>query len=130
MFFIIKDETRRDSVINAVRMLNISNPVSVEIKEYKKNRSTSQNRMYWKWVNVLADYQGYASEEMHEVLKQSLLGTIQRKIMGNEYLIAKSTSKLTTVEFSSYLERIEELAGKLQISLPKPDDYMLAMHGR
>jgi hypothetical protein len=129
MFFVLKDEPRRQDAIEAIRMLNITKPQSVEIKEYRKNRSNSQNRLYWSWVNLIAEHTGDLPEEIHEMMKQRLLGTVPRRIMGEDCLVTKSTTKLTTCEFTEYLQRIELLADKLQIRLPHPDDYLLAMHG-
>lgn len=129
MMFIVRDQDRLKDVLQALKVLNISRPMSVEIKEYRKNRSKSQNRLYWSWINVIANYTGDVAEELHEHLKTILLGTVHRRVMGEERILIRTTTSLSTGEFTEYLGRIELLAEKMQIRLPHPDDYRLAMYG-
>ncbi len=131
MFFVIteNDESKRNQVIEAIKVMGIKKPISVEIKEFRKNRTLSQNRLMWSWINILADHIGETSEDLHEMLKQRFLGIVQKKIMGEECTISRSTTKLNTTEFRSYLELIEDIASKLQVRLPRPDDYNFAMYG-
>lgn len=130
MFFIVKDEQKRAQVIQAIQAMSLNKAMCVEVKEYRKNRSNSQNRLMWSWINIIADFVGETAENVHESFKQKLLGTVRRKIMGDEITLARSTTALTTTEFTEYLERIEQAAHILQINLPRPDDYWLAIHGK
>ncbi len=116
-------------MIAELQKLDIKRAQSVEIKQYRKNRSTSQNKLYWLWLNVIADYTGDDPDDVHIIMKKRLLGTIRRPVMGVLEEMPNSTKKLTTEEFSSYLERLEQLCNLLQIVLPKPDDFRYAIYG-
>lgn len=129
MFFIVKDEADREEAIQAIEFMSITKAMSVEVKEYRKNRSLSQNRLMWSWINLIADHVGETAENIHEAFKQKLLGTVRRRIFDNEINISRSTATLSTEEFTEYLERIEQAAEILQIRLPHPDDYYFAIHG-
>ena len=122
-FFILIDEQRRGNALEFIRSLNIRKPYSIEIKEYRKNRSTAQNRLYWSWLRVLSAFTGYGDDELHELFKIRLLGTVEKKIMGDTIKIPRSTTSLTTREFTEYLEKIELAAMTMGVSVPHPDDY-------
>lgn len=126
-FFILADENRRESVLNFLRIISLKKPVSVEIKEYKKNRSNAQNRTYWMWLKVLSVHTGYDDDELHETLKIRLLGTDSKMILGENMTLPKSTTKLNMKEFADYLGKIEMMAETLCVKLPHPDDYRFAM---
>lgn len=140
-FFIIRNDFDRVRVSDAIKGIDLKKPHSVEVKEYRKNRSLAQNRLMWMWVNEIAEHCGYNPEEaaqaldvpspddIHEMFKQRLLGTVKREILGDSYQVARSTTQLTTAEFTDYLSRIETAAAMLQITLTKPDDYRFAMMG-
>lgn len=126
-FFILIDEQRRQNAVNFLQRLSLKRTYSVEIKEYRKNRSNSQNRLYWSWLKIIADMYGYEDDELHETFKAKFLGTEERLVFGERVMVPKSTAKLTTQEFTLYLDKIEMLARELDISLPHPDDYHYAM---
>ena len=52
-----------------------------------------------------------------------------KQIMGQTVAIPHSTTKLTTKDFSDYLNKIEAVAQNMGIRLPIPDDYKYAMEG-
>ena len=126
-FFILLDDMRRDNALAYIRALNLGKKYSVEVKEYRKNRSNSQNRLYWSWVNLIAKDTGYEPDELHETFKQRFLGTEERVVFGKPVKIAKSTAKINTQEFTAYLDRIEQTALAMGMRLPHPDDYSYAM---
>ena len=126
-FFILLDDMRRDNALAYIRALNLGKKYSVEVKEYRKNRSNSQNRLYWSWVNIIAKDTGYDPDDMHDTFKQRFLGVEEKIVFGEAVYIAKSTAKLTTQEFTAYLERIEQTAMEMGMNLPRPDDYSYAM---
>jgi hypothetical protein len=122
-FFILRDEPRRESCINYLRAMNLNGRLlEVNIKPYKKSRSNAQNRLLWSWYNELEDVTGYKADDLHELLKVRFLGTEEKEIWGEKLTVAKSTTKLTTTEFTEYLEKVEMLANELNITLPKPAD--------
>jgi hypothetical protein len=96
----------------------------VEIKEHKKQRSNNQNALYWSWLTIIGKDLGYTSEELHEALKAKILGVIERKtVFGNIVNEPRSTTSLTTKEFTEYLNSVETFAMGLGIRLPQPAHY-------
>lgn len=88
----------------------------------RKRRSDNQNRYYWAVIiKILSTYFGYEQEEMHEALKMMFL-----KVHGGDGKpdTIRSTSKLTTLEFNDYIDRVIRWASKdFSIVLPDPNDW-------
>ena len=96
--------------------------VVTETKKFKKKRSLEQNSYYWSvLIGILSREFGYETEEMHMVLREKFLRIHDDK--HPDFVIAKSTTKLTTVEFVEYIEKIQRWAAeKHQIYLPDPNE--------
>lgn len=136
-FYLLIDEQRRQNCINEIVGLDLARVKSVEIKEYRKNRSTAQNRTMWMWLNTIAPELGYSSDDLHELFKQRFLGLEEKVVNVSRNGIVlrdlmvrpKSTVNLSVGEFSDYLRKIEALAISMNIALPYPDDFKYAMTG-
>jgi len=95
----------------------------IEIKQDKDNRSTKQNRLYWEWVSILSSETGYHKDEMHMILVDKFLGSIQITTKkGKSISSLRSTKDLKLGEFKDYLEQIDIFAAGYNINLPRPDD--------
>ena len=96
--------------------------VSIEVKKFKKKRSIEQNAYYWSvLIDILSKEFGYEAEEIHMVLRGKFLRIHDPK--HPDFVIAKSTTKLTTVEFVEYIEKIQRWAAQEhQIYLPDPNE--------
>ena len=105
--------------------------VSVEVKPYKKTRSTAQNRLMWMWYGVIAEHCGNTPDDLHEQMKVRVLGLDKKVILGHAIIQPKSTKDLTIDEMTHFLEAIEALAVELGVVLPIPDDtgYAMGRHG-
>jgi len=68
------------------------------------NPATLQQKLYYKWRDILAGELGWDSKEMHKYLKST-------------YNI-KSTRNLTTEEWSLFMKNVLAFAGEQNISLP------------
>lgn len=127
MFFIINTKHRRRECAEFIMHLKASPVMCVEIKPYKNIRSQNQNRLYWMYLNVLSDYTGDTADELHEQFKTRILGVVTKERMGPDGMITlvepRSTSNLTTTEFTTYLRAIEALAMNLGVTIPRPDGY-------
>lgn len=128
MFFVIDTKERRTEAAAFVAALTASPLMSVEIKAYKRDRSKAQNRLYWMWLNVIAQYLGYESEELHDVCKVRFLGIVSKDVDGKHLTLPVSTTSLDTAQFTAYLEKVEALGRSMSIVLPIPDDYGYAMN--
>ena len=98
--------------------------VIVEMKPNTMSRSTKQNALYWKWLDVLTET-GNSVGALHQYLAQEYLSPVAEDIQGETVLVIKSTTTLTVKEFAEYLSRVEEFADGLGCILPRPEDLYL-----
>ena len=102
-------------------------------------RSLAQNKLYWKWLTVIARQMYLSGEQpLHDTEAWHLW--FQRRLLGYEtailpdgeqVTILRSTTKLTTKEFYDYLEDIELFVGaESGIELPQPEDLYNEAMGR
>lgn len=141
MLYIIDDNLRKRDVLKHIESIEPGKgrKQCVEIKAFTNNRSNAQNRTYWMWLNVIANYVGIHPEDLHEQLKARLLGLeevrVARYFLGKDYgepkimVKPKSTKALDVNQFSEYMLAIEQLAKEMGIDLPIPDDIGLSMEG-
>ena len=116
----------------------------VTIKQEKETRSLAQNRIMWKWYDIIrihiAESGGelFTSEELHEWAKGKFLPTKVINVTGELVKVRRSTSNLrvsrtkdtpddevTMNEFLDMLDR--HCADSLHLILPRPEDYYRAM---
>jgi hypothetical protein len=84
-----------------------------------KDRTSGQNKFLWEIYGYISKVSGDTTEDIHEACKQEFLGRHFVYLGGKELEVAKSTKKLSTKEFSEYLERVIQLAtGFYNVSLP------------
>jgi len=117
--------------------VDLDGSVEVVIRPYKKNRSFEQNRLYWKWIGIIADEIGDTKSAIHEIFKRKFLVPILATeapfynllmVVANggteddrkELSRLISTTKLSIREFSAYLDQIDKHAASLSIALPQP----------
>lgn len=95
--------------------------VVVSVKEWRKNRSNSQNRFWWGVVVPLfAETMGCTSEEAHEALKAEI--NYDLKVIGDRAIrVPKSTADLNTAEFKELVEKAQRLAAEMFSGLYIPD---------
>ena len=91
-----------------------------EIKPFKKDRTSRQNRYLW-WVvyKTLADYTGYDTDYIHQQLWWMFLTDYET--YRNPYI--RSTASLTTEEFWEYVDKIILRAWEHGVYIPSPEDY-------
>jgi hypothetical protein len=85
-------------------------------------RSNQQNKFYWSVVlEILANHFGYEPEEMHEALKFKFLKQHEESLV-----TVKSTTKLRTLEFADYIDKIMRWAANdYQIYIPNAGEVAL-----
>lgn len=99
----------------------------VAINKRKEVRTLSQNRLYQLWIAVICDEIGYNPEELKLIFRGMFLPKETFVFGGVTYEIAMSTTKLDTVQFTAYLNKIEVFASaELGIILPRPEDLHFA----
>lgn len=80
----------------------------------KKKRSLDQNNALWRWDTELSKETGYTPSEIHYLMLGRIFGT--KEIRVGEFIISKprkTSSELTTVEFSQYVEIYPAVAFEL-----------------
>ena len=101
--------------------------VDIDIKLYKKRRSTEQNSTYWllrvqpvtTWLRDLGN--DVTTEDVHYFLKSKFLGHKVKNINGKGYMILRSTTELSTMEFMAYMESIAIHFAGLGLILKDPN---------
>jgi len=96
--------------------------VTLTISKARKARSQEQNRYYWGVVvKMLGDHFGYELEEMHSELKRKFNPRPSR--LDPSETFGGTTTKLSTVEFNDYLDRIVRWAAmEYQVVIPDPSE--------
>lgn len=95
----------------------------IQIKPYKKDRSTAANAYYWGVViKTLADHCGYSASEMHIELLGSVCGWKNiRGLDGQERQVPNrsttSPDKMNTKEFAEYIEKCLVIASDLGVMI-------------
>ena len=112
----ITSEEELEHVRKQIGELDLSQAWEVEVKPFAFNRSTQQNRRYWKLIQELGSYLGYDEGEMHELMKYKFL-SYKQEMLGDEMVVIPSTSKLNIKEFVDYLSKVERFASTLGFNL-------------
>jgi hypothetical protein len=127
VYFRTINEQVKNNAIKAIEGLN--GVYEIEIKKYRKNRSNAQNRLMWMWLGIISDETGNSAEDLHSIFKMKFLGSERITALGTTFERPKSTTMLTTTQFSDYLDKIEGLATQCQIILPHPVGLYEDAHG-
>lgn len=106
--------------------------VKITIKELKRGRSNSQNRFYHGVVvpiivELLREYGNDADCDIaHEFLKVSFMPPegSKRVRVGKVIVESQSTTRLSTVAFEEFLERIRVFAAEHGYQIPYPQEYI------
>jgi len=97
--------------------------IELILRKHKSRRSNSQNSWYWGCiVPLLAEHCGYDAEEMHEALKHKFL----RIHDDSELPTVRSSAKLTTAEFTEYVEKCRRLGAELGVYIPNPGEVEIS----
>ena len=125
MKFIIKGKNKQVAA-NCQKELhnwfNAGKDFVVEFKHHKNKRSNQQNRYLWGVVYALiAEELGYSVDEIHDLLAKKFIPSHEIEVFGESRIVAKSTAKLSTIEFSNYVESIRAFVAEYGIVIPDPD---------
>jgi hypothetical protein len=125
--YIVRNEQMRERVIGLLQQLDLSKPWEVRIQRHQQKRTLSQNALYWKWINEVADIvsreTGQDSDDIHEFFKAKFLPSAGRKVVeiGGETVERRTTRALDTKDMARYMEAIEGfVVSELGILLPAP----------
>ncbi len=132
---------------NYTKALEENKPLVVRIDQKQDDRSTAQNRLYWRWITQWAKHQGNDKDSEHLYFKKHFLSRIYDRDEVNQYkktfaavkflkdekhpmyqqvadglneLI--STTDATVDQFTEYLNDIHAFCNKHGCWLSTPDD--------
>lgn len=97
-------------------------PYILSFEKIKKGRTNAQNKLYWLWMSAIGETTGYPKEDMSEHCKRMFLQWKTVHVFGEISMVPIESKKLTTVEFTEYLNKIALWASEQGISLPYPED--------
>lgn len=131
MQFTIKTEADKIRAMDWIRQMPLSPVLSVEIDEYKRNRTITQNKTMWSWSKIIGDFEGYDKDTIKTEAVLSAFPAEKKTFkirIGNEYedlllLLPRPTSDMTTAEISKVLDELIFRAHQNQLQLPFRDDY-------
>lgn len=112
MFYLTKKNGKFDEPSKQV-LINLQDGDYV-IDKKKKKRTNPQNNGIWRWDSELSTYTGYTPNEVHYLMLGRIYGTKEIKA-GNIIIVKpnKTTSEMSTVEFSQYVEIYPAVAFEL-----------------
>ena len=92
--------------------------IVIEVREAKNIRTNAQNKLWWKWMDVIANETGNNKQEIHSILKNKFL-LKEEMIDGEIHQGLKSTTTLSKEEFSKLTKDVFYWANDtLKINLP------------
>lgn len=94
----------------------------VSIKRKTKPRTISQNNLMWMWFKCMEDATGQPKEDWHDYYASKFLVKVV-DIGPRQYSVVGGTKKLTTVQFTEFLQKVQaDAAAEYGITLPLPED--------
>lgn len=96
-------------IIREFHRKNIGKVVNMNLSNEKK-RTLEQNDALWRWDTELSEESGYTPKEVHYIMLGEIYGT---KKVGKVDMPIKTSSELSTVEFSQYVEIYPAVAFEL-----------------
>lgn len=107
----------RDEFAGLIQKLN-GKQIEIVLRRHKEKRSNGQNALYWAtYIPAFAEYSGHTPEEMHDAFKMMFL-----RREGGKFDTVRSTTSLSTDEFTEYLAKIELLAAEHGVFIPRGRD--------
>ena len=92
--------------LNDVAKFNDNIKIVIEVREAKDIRTNAQNRLWWKWIEIISNELGYQDkQEIHNILKYKFL-LKEEMINGEIHQGLKSTTTLTKEEFGKLTQDV------------------------
>ena len=95
----------RAKFLNDVAKFDDDIKIVIEVREAKDIRTNAQNRLWWKWIEVISDETGNEKQEIHSILKYKFL-LKEEMIDGELHQGLKSTTTLTKAEFGKLTQDV------------------------
>ena len=128
---VISIEADRRIVLDFIGRLNIEGRAwAVTVVKHTKKRSLSQNSILHLWLAKIAKHSGNTLDDTKEGYREMFIGRVPHPFKP-EKTIGRSTTTLTTGEFSELLDMIHaHAATELGLLLPSPIELYYDEDGR
>lgn len=100
---------------------NGEKPIELLFDEYRSPMTRSQQGLYWRWMTDIARATGQNKDDIHDMLRYRFLGTEEVTVGTETFNRLPSTTRMTTLEMSEYMTKIEAWAYTLGIMLLIPE---------
>ena len=109
---------------NQVNKFKVGEKVTLEIHSRKAKRSDAQNRYYWGvYLPLVANETGERDlNNLHELFRGKFLTTGIIEVLGEKVRVKRSTTELSSSDFTMYIMDIEALTG---VVAPPTENYDL-----
>lgn len=122
-------DERLDRIVRFIAALPTSEPWRVRIEKYRKTRSNQQNRYLWGvcYATILKEggevLAGWDADDLHEYFLGEHFGWETIEGFGRKRMKPiRRSSKLSTLEFSEFVDFIQRKAAELGVYIPSPDE--------
>ncbi|MGZ5650702.1 MAG: recombination protein NinB [Usitatibacter sp.] len=104
--FIVRDASILARAISFVSTLLIDakHPWCIYVGPESKLRTRAQNDLLWAIYTEIADATGFSKDDLHEYFKRRFLGVEVKDIWGTKLETVRSTTQLSTIDFSDFVE--------------------------
>ena len=102
--------------------MDLTKPLAVTVKKYKRQRSGQQNKYYWSALEIISKETGDDVDSLHTYFRRKFLAPVEKTVMGQKVLCLRSTTDLNTAEFVEYMDRIIAEVAPFGIAIPIPGD--------
>lgn len=119
----VRDERGREIALALIGKLDLAKQWQVTVEPLKKKRSLPQNAWMHAMWSEIADETGNTLDDIKDFYKDAFLGKVTVNVGGEERIVPRSTTSLSTIEAAEFCEKIHaHAASVLGIYLPHPDD--------
>jgi hypothetical protein len=127
-FRLSKGDFRATVLANAISFISglpDSREWVIKVEQFRKKRSTRQNRSLWGVAyKALSEATGNDPEDLHTYFLGEWSGWEVIDVMGQHKRVPmRRSSKLTTAEFSEFYEFIQRRAAEAGYNVPSPGEY-------
>ena len=92
------------------------------LEDGKLGQREKQNSLYMLWVETLARDAGYFKDEMHDILREKMLGRRTTQLKDKTFETLRSITELDKEQMKDYLIAIDIFAIANGFELPRPED--------
>jgi hypothetical protein len=111
------------SWLSSLKELDWNIGYEIKVAKIENKRTLASNRLYWLYLTCISQETGNDKNDLHEFFKHKYCYWNEINMFNESLITIKSTTTLTTKQFTEYIEKIIIFAcTELGITLPNPDD--------